>query len=52
MRFVDFTRIRALPVTTVAAMRFKTFIPYAPMMLALGILGGIGLAIGSSPVLG
>lgn len=27
-------------------------IPYAPVMLALVILGGIGLAIGSSPVLG
>jgi len=29
----------------------KIFIPYAPVMLALGILGGIGLAIGLSPVL-
>lgn len=26
--------------------------PIAPVMLALAILGGIGLAIGSSPLLG
>ena len=33
-------------------MRLKMLFPYVPMMLALGILAGIGLAIGSSPVLG
>lgn len=27
-------------------------LPFAPMMLALAILGGIGVAVGSSPVLG
>ena len=30
----------------------KIFGTHAPMVLALMILGGIGLAIGSSPVLG
>ena len=33
-------------------MRFEVYTPFAPVMLALAILAGIGLAIGSSPLLG
>ena len=31
---------------------FEIFAPFAPVMLALAILGGLGLAVGLSPVLG
>ena len=33
-------------------MRFEIYMPFAPVMLALAVLAGIALAIGSSPVLG
>ena len=50
--FRIFLTCLALGVAAIAAMRFEIYMPFAPVMLALAILGGIGLAIGSSPVLG